>query len=151
MNHLRSYPLLMVLAFWNPWAVAQTTLAERNTELLHQIEVVHQLTPAQMQNLRAIFAGSRIIGQGNPAITQHPATPEQCEAKLHQQGVVYANPRFEKICGAKYMAPLYDPATQKPEDATACIDQFEFPDIPCAYPGRLGPGPGSGGNLCRRR
>ena len=32
------------------------------------------------------------------------------------------------------MAPLYDPATQKPEDATACIDQFEFPDIPCAYP-----------------
>ena len=32
------------------------------------------------------------------------------------------------------MAPLYDPATQKPEDAKVCIDQFEFPDIPCAYP-----------------
>ena len=32
------------------------------------------------------------------------------------------------------MAPLYDPATQRPEDAKACIDQFEFPDIPTVYP-----------------
>ena len=32
------------------------------------------------------------------------------------------------------MAPLYDPATQRPEDAKVCIDQFEFPDIPTAYP-----------------
>ena len=32
------------------------------------------------------------------------------------------------------MAPLYDPSTEKAEDARACIDQFEFPDIPCSYP-----------------
>lgn len=32
------------------------------------------------------------------------------------------------------MAPLYDPSRQSPEDAKACIDQFEFPDIPCEYP-----------------
>jgi len=32
------------------------------------------------------------------------------------------------------MAPLYNPATEKASDAKACIDQFEFPDIPCAYP-----------------
>ncbi len=32
------------------------------------------------------------------------------------------------------MAPLYDPAKEKAEDAKACIDQFEFPDIPCVYP-----------------
>ena len=42
--------------------------------------------------------------------------------------------RFEKICKAKYMAPLYDPSKEQPEDAKACIDQFEFPDIPCTYP-----------------
>lgn len=48
--------------------------------------------------------------------------------------VPYENPRFETICGARYMAPLYDPAREKPEQARACIDQFEFPDIPCAYP-----------------
>ena len=56
------------------------------------------------------------------------------QAKLKRLAISYDNPRFEKICGAKYMAPLYDPATQRPEDAKACIDQFEFPDIPCAYP-----------------
>jgi len=32
------------------------------------------------------------------------------------------------------MAPLYDPAHATPEQEQACIDQFEFPDIPCAYP-----------------
>jgi hypothetical protein len=134
MKYIWTTGLALLVAAWSPWVAAQTTLAERNSELLRQIEAVHKLTPAQMDKIRAIFAGSRIIGQGNPAITQHPVTAEQCDAKLRQQGVAYANPRFERICGAKYMAPLYDPATQKPEDAAACIDQFEFPDIPCAYP-----------------
>ena len=32
------------------------------------------------------------------------------------------------------MAPLYDPSRETPEEARACIDQFEFPDIPCAFP-----------------
>jgi formylglycine-generating enzyme required for sulfatase activity len=32
------------------------------------------------------------------------------------------------------MAPLYDPRHEQPQDAKACIDQFEFPDIPCEYP-----------------
>jgi len=54
--------------------------------------------------------------------------------KLNNMGIHYENPRFEKICKAKYMAPLYDPSKEKPEDAKACIDQFEFPDIPCTYP-----------------
>jgi hypothetical protein len=114
-------------------AVSQT-LAERNTQLLQQLQEVHRLRSDQVDRIRAIFAGSTVIGQGNPAITQHPLTPEQCQARLQQQGTHYENERFEHICGARYMAPLYDPATQKPEDAKACIDQFEFPDIPCTYP-----------------
>ena len=39
-----------------------------------------------------------------------------------------------KICGSPYMAPLYNPQTEKMEDAKLCIDQFEFPNIPCDYP-----------------
>jgi formylglycine-generating enzyme required for sulfatase activity len=77
---------------------------------------------------------SPVIGQGNPKVTQHPMTTEQCLSKLAEKKVVYENPEFETICGAKYMAPLYDPATQKPQDAKACIDQFEYPNIPCEYP-----------------
>lgn len=121
-------------AFWIAPVMAQTTLAQRNAELLRELQEVHELDARQMEKIRAVFAGSAIIGQGNPAITQHPLSPEQCKSQLDKQGISYANARFKRICGAKYMAPLYDPATQKPEDAKACIDQFEFPDIPCTYP-----------------
>jgi formylglycine-generating enzyme required for sulfatase activity len=61
-------------------------------------------------------------------------TPAQCAARIPGGPQAYRNRSFERICGAKYMAPLYDPAKERPEDAKACIDQFEFPDIPCAYP-----------------
>jgi Sulfatase-modifying factor enzyme 1 len=111
-----------------------TTLQEQNERLLEQVQEIHQLTPQQTAKVRAIFARSGVIGQGNPAITAHPMTPEQCRARLEAQSVDYGNSRFEAICGGKYMAPLHDPASQQPGDARACIDQFEFPDIPCTYP-----------------
>ena len=109
-------------------------LAEQNEALFLQLKKVHGLTDEQMAAVRAIFAGSGYMGQGNPAITRHPVTVAQCEEKITKEGIQYADPDFEKICGAKYMAPLYNPANEKPEDARECIDQFEFPDIPCAYP-----------------
>jgi len=113
---------------------AQSTLAQNNNELLQQLQSVHGLTAQQMQRIRGIFAGSPVIGQGNPAITRHPDTPAGCQRKLEAAGIQYANPRFLNVCHAPYMAPLYDPSRQQPEEASACIDQFEFPDIPCAYP-----------------
>jgi hypothetical protein len=123
------------LALFGAAALAQyQPLRDQNEILFRQLQTVHRLTDAQMAALRKIFANSRYMGQGNPAITKHPVTPEDCQAKLKRLAINYENPRFEKICGAKYMAPLYDPATQQPEDAKACIDQFEFPDIPCAFP-----------------
>jgi hypothetical protein len=109
-------------------------LKEQNEALLAQIKRVHGLTDDQMQAMRAIFARSGVIGQGNPAITEHPATPEACREKLGRSAIRYENPEFEKICGADHMAPLYDPAREKAENAKVCIDQFEFPDIPCVYP-----------------
>ena len=114
-------------------AFAQT-LAEQNQKLFLEIQQVHGLTDAQMSRIRSIFAGSRVIGQGNPAITHHPMTPDQCLARVKEKGAAYANPTFERICGAKFMAPLYDPQHETAESAKACIDQFEFPDIPCEYP-----------------
>ncbi len=107
---------------------------EQNEALFRDLQRVHQLTDDQMTAIRELFARSGYAGQGNPAVARHPMTPEQARAKLKKLGVNYDNPRFEKICGGKYMAPLYDPATQKPEGAKACIDQFEFPDIPTEYP-----------------
>jgi len=126
--------LVLLAALVAPAVHGQATRAEANAALLRELHAVYGLTDAQMDRIRAIFAQSPVIGQGNPAVTHHPVSVEQCRMKLSEQGVDYVNPRFERICGAKYMAPLYDPQTQTPEEAGACIDQFEFPDIPCAYP-----------------
>jgi len=111
---------------------AETALQHNNDILFRQLTDVHGLAPEQLAKVKAIFDRSGVIGQGNPAITEHPLTTEQCRAQLPDGA--YANPVFEKVCQAKFMAPLYDPRSQQPEDAKACIDQFEFPDIPCTYP-----------------
>ena len=123
-------PLVLAL----PFVAGAGALAERNETLCGQIKEVHHLTDAQTARIRAVFKKSGFIGQGNPAITEHPMTAEQCSEKVRGLGVEYANPTFETICGGPYMAPLYDPRTEKPENARVCIDQFEFPDVPCAYP-----------------
>ena len=123
-----------VIVLFRPMPAVAESLKEHNEELFHQLQHVHHLSDDQMQALRRIFADSGYIGQGNPAITRHPMTPQACEAKLTKLEIHYDNPSFETICRGKYMAPLYDPAREKPKDAKACIDQFEFPDIPCAYP-----------------
>ncbi|HTZ38883.1 MAG TPA: hypothetical protein VMB77_01905 [Syntrophales bacterium] len=115
-------------------AAPAQSLRDQNEALFGQLQTVQGLSDAQMQSIRKIFSGSGYIGQGNPAVTRHPVSPQECREELARLGVHYENAEFEKICGAKYMAPLYDPAKQKASDARACIDQFEFPDIPCAYP-----------------
>jgi len=113
---------------------AQSTLAEANAALFGQLKSVHRLSAGELGRLKEIFARSGFIGQGNPAITRHPMTPKQCRARAPGGGNGYASSRNQRICGDKYMAPLYDPRTEKPGDAKACIDQFEFPNIPCTYP-----------------
>jgi hypothetical protein len=129
---------LLVLAFLAALSLAavadETLLQQQNDRLFRQMQSVRALSDAQMQEIRRIFARSGYMGQGNPAVARHPETPEQCQARLEREGVHYANPQFERICGGPYMAPLYDPRTQTPDQAKACIDQFEYPDIPCAYP-----------------
>lgn len=103
-------------------------------ELLGLLAQTHRLNEEQSKRVREIFDSSRYIGQGNPAATRHPVTPQDCRRQLAEAGVRYENDSFARICGAPFMAPLYDPASQRPEEAEACIDQFEFPDLPCEYP-----------------
>jgi formylglycine-generating enzyme required for sulfatase activity len=133
-RHLQAIAAFLAASFLTapvPGVGAQT-LREANELLFSDLRAVHGLSAGQIAGIRGIFAKSGFIGQGNPAISQHPMTPQQCRAEWGQ--VPAPDAGFLKICGAPYMAPLYDPATQRPQDAKACIDQFEFPDIPCAYP-----------------
>jgi hypothetical protein len=110
------------------------TIEEQNELLLEELRYFHQLDDATMSRLKEIFTASKVMAQGNPKPTKHPMSPAACEQKLETEGVSYHNREFERICGGKWEAPLYDPETQKPSDATTCIDQFEFPNIPCRYP-----------------
>jgi formylglycine-generating enzyme required for sulfatase activity len=110
------------------------SLREQKDLLMQELDRVHNLTEEQSASVRAVLMGSRYIGQGNPAITVHPATAAECRAQLEGTEKDYGNAEFERICGAKYMSPLYDPETGTAGDARACIDQFEFPNIPCTFP-----------------
>ncbi|TCP21248.1 hypothetical protein [Rhodovulum adriaticum] len=115
--------------------VAAQSLAEANAQLFDELRSVRGVSGARLERIKAIFARSGFMGQGNPAITRHAMSRAECNARAGGNAVAaYSNRQFERICGAKFMAPLYDPRTQRPEDATACIDQFEYPNIPCTYP-----------------
>ncbi|HEY6554997.1 MAG TPA: hypothetical protein VI669_16700 [Vicinamibacteria bacterium] len=128
-----SYGLVAMLALVGAAGPGES-LAERNEALVGELQQVHGLSDEQGRRVREVFAGSRVIGQGNPAVTQHPATREACLGKLKDASISYEQPDSDRLCGARYMAPLFDPSRQKPQDAKACIDRFEFPNIPCAYP-----------------
>lgn len=126
--------IVLITCLVAPFAAAAKSLAEQNEQLFRELQDVHGLDVAQLQSIRAIFLRSGFIGQGNPIISAHPMTVAHCRDRLKQQRVSYANPAYARICEARYMAPLYDPATEIVEEARVCIDQFEFPNIPCAYP-----------------
>ncbi len=105
-----------------------------NELLFQKLQSIHQLSAAEIEAVKRIAIKSRVMGQGNPDITRHPVSSETCISELAKQNIHYQNPLFERICGEKYMAPLYDPSWQSAENVSACIDQFEFPNIPCEYP-----------------
>jgi len=134
-KRLMAIGLALVVAGGVTAPARAATLAENNEAMFALMQKARGVSAAEIGRIRKIFAGSAWIGQGNPAITRHPMTPAEAQAKLPQNAYsYYRNARFERICGEPYMAPLYDPATQKPEDAKVCADMFEYPNVPLAYP-----------------
>jgi formylglycine-generating enzyme required for sulfatase activity len=120
------------------WATAilqsQHTFAADNLPLLDKIKQHDNLSEEQAKKLSAIFGASNSLGQGNPKIVQHPATEDACQEQAKKQGINFQTEEQKSICGKPHMVPLYDPKTQSAKDAKTCIDQFEFPNIPCTYP-----------------
>lgn len=111
------------------------TLQQQNRALFAQMKQGLTLTDAQMAEVRGIFARSAYLGQGNPTVTVHPLTPEECRQRATaDDGPALDDQGFETICGSKLMAPLYDPARETAEQARACVDRYEFPGLPCVYP-----------------
>lgn len=108
-----------------------TLLAQRGA-LFDAMQSELRLTGDQLSAIRKIFAASAVLGQGNPALSVHPMTPQQCREARQGASIAPANPAR---CGAENMVPIFDPgAGETEDDAHACIDQYEFPDIACEYP-----------------
>jgi formylglycine-generating enzyme required for sulfatase activity len=112
--------------------LATPTLAEQRQAMLRRMLALGVIqTREQVSALEAIMAPSKIIGQGNPDIVEHPITQKECMLRRKRAGVLEEK---KPLCGAPYMTPVYDPAKEQEKDAKVCIDRYEFPGIPCEYP-----------------
>jgi len=109
-----------------------TTLAEQRSALFTNMQNQLDLPAGALDKIEAIFAASNYLGQGEPKITKHPMTRAECRAIREKNPALHPeDPR----CGARHMVPLFDPARGESADtANVCMDQFEFPNIPCEYP-----------------
>jgi len=108
------------------------TLEAQRERLFAQLAAAGGVTAEELARVRAIFAASPYLGQGNPAITVHPMTRAQCRERRAKATLAAGEPG---LCGKKNMVPIFDPAAgESKETARVCIDQYEFPDIPCEYP-----------------
>lgn len=133
MNH-KCLPFLFVTLF-SPLALGGESAA-----FADKVVNEHGVTGAQADRLRNLLTKSagitRNIGTEDPGAFRgpnnsfHPVSREQCVQKVLDAKRIMANADYEKVCGAKWMAPVPN-GEGKP---TACIDQFEFPNIPCEYP-----------------
>jgi hypothetical protein len=107
-------------------------LAAQRTQLFSKLKKFLRLSESELGEVVRIFQSSSVLGQGNPKATTHPMTRAECR-KIRSEGEVL--PSNEAFCGKLYMVPIYDYEVGETEaNARVCIDQFEFPNIPCEYP-----------------
>jgi sulfatase modifying factor 1 len=107
-------------------------LSKRNEGLMHEMADALGLDQDQQVRVREIFQGSKRIGQGNPNVTEHPISRAECRAARAKSAPL---PAGDLRCGAPNMVSIYDPTRgETAAEARVCIDQYEFPNIPCEYP-----------------
>ncbi len=111
------------------------TLEQQRARLYAQMQSELRLSEAALEKVRAIIEPSPVVGQGNPKISKHKMTRSECwdireRAGLHAPKHLEALAKQEKQCGARNMSPI----GRGDQDTTVCIDQYEFPNVPCEYP-----------------
>ncbi len=109
-----------------------STLAEQRERLLFKLEKNLELSSDQIEKIKQVINSSHWLGQGNPEIVRHPVSRKECRTTREQLNLV---PQFNEQCKAWNMVPIYNKENvEKESDAKVCVDQFEFPNIPCEYP-----------------
>jgi formylglycine-generating enzyme len=107
------------------------TIAAQREVLFKNMQTQLALSDEVIAKTRAIFAEAKWTGQGNPKITKHPMTRQECLAIREKQRFHPADAR----CDAPNMVAVFDPAAgQSVDTAKLCVDQYEYPNIACDYP-----------------
>ncbi|MBN2196474.1 MAG: hypothetical protein JW751_26925 [Polyangiaceae bacterium] len=108
-------------------------LEDQRAALFRKLRKFRGLSAEQVAAMRAIVEPERWFGQGNPKPTAHPMTRAECRAIRARAVPRVLEDRVR--CGARHMVPIYDSTRgETGRDAKVCIDQYEFPNIPCEYP-----------------
>ena len=131
-------------------AAAKTLVAQRERLYLRMHDELG-LGDEEIAKVRAIIDASPVISQGNPAVAEHPMKPEECwtireRAGLDAPAALEKLESREKLCAARYMSPIW--GKERGAKPDACIDQYEFPNIPCEYP-VIYPSAREAAQLCR--
>lgn len=129
------FVLSLILGLCSPFA-----FGAESPEFADKVIREHGLSGSQADKLRNILTKSygitRNIGTEDenafrgPNNSFHPVTRAQCKRDVLDSQRIKPSQAYEAVCQAKWMAPIPD-GDGKPG---VCIDQFEFPDIPCEYP-----------------
>jgi len=125
-------------AIADPERALETDAGVEPNPLLHQRQHLYRvlqtglkLDPTVVDTIAAILAPSPYAGTGNPECSLHPLTPEQCRARRAKAN---PSPDDAALCGALNMVAVFDPKIEDVNRARICMDQFEFPNVPCEYP-----------------
>ena len=106
-------------------------LQQQREHLYEVLDTGLGLDPEVIHAIATILEHSPHAGTGNPDCTVHPLTPEQCRARRAQAKPVSDD---AALCGAPNMVAVFDPKREDVNHARICMDQFEFPNVPCEYP-----------------
>ena len=104
--------------------------AIKNHPVLEKIREHHTYSEQQLKDLALTLAKSQYIGQGHSDISKHPVTTKACRDQMSGKWA----PDAKKLCQDHFMVPINGSESTKDGEKTVCIDQFEFPNIPCEYP-----------------
>ena len=102
------------------------TLEAQRDALFALLTRVHGLSADEKKKLADLFAKSGDLGQGNPANSVHPMSRAECRRVRAVEQFVPEDP----ACGRPNMVRLKAGAAPQP----VCIDQYEFPNVPCEFP-----------------
>jgi formylglycine-generating enzyme len=105
--------------------VREAPLGEQREYLLELLGAEHRADAAALRTIRAIFEKSDWLGFGNPKISRGAISRLECHHRRKKGNVISASPD----CEAPNMVLV-----PGGEGTGVCIDQYEFPNVPCEYP-----------------